>query len=132
MRSKEVEEAIKTIQEQKENVECGINDMKCIPECYDENIYNDYVELKKKADTLLAYIEDLEEKNRIQRCQLNDAFSNGFIHKDKIREKLKELEYKTLYVDGITDKKDTTIASVSCLMGKREILKELLEEEYEK
>lgn len=79
--------------------------------------------------TVLAYIDELEEKNRIQRCQLNDAFSNGFIHKDIIREKLKELEYQTLYVDGVTDKKYTTIASISCLMGKREVLKELLEED---
>lgn len=63
MRSKEVEEAIKTIQEQKENVEYGINAMECTPEDYDEDIYNDYIELKKKADTVLNYISNLEQEN---------------------------------------------------------------------
>ena len=74
MRSKEVEEAIKTIQEQKENVEHGINAMECTPEDYDEDVYNDYIELKKKADTVLSYISELEKLP------------------NKIRDKIKELE----------------------------------------
>lgn len=74
MRTKEVEEAIKTIQEQKENVEHGINAMECRPEDYDEDVYNDYIELKKKAETLLSYIEKLEQLP------------------NKIRDKIKELD----------------------------------------
>lgn len=90
MRSKEVEEAIETIQEQKENVECGINDMECMSECYDENIYNDYIELKKKAETLLSYIEELEKSAQ-------DLYEDGYTDSDckwkiKIRDKIEEYQ----------------------------------------
>ena len=91
MRSKEVEEAIKTIQEQKENVECGINDMECMPECYDENIYNDYIELKKKAETVLSYIEELEKENKYLRDE-NNIYKNETVSKNKIRDKIELLK----------------------------------------
>ena len=51
-----------------------------------------------------------------------------YIPKEVIRKKLKELEYKTLYINGITDKAKTQLASASFLMGKIAVLKELLEE----
>lgn len=43
-------------------------------------------------ETVLKELKRLQEENNIQRKQLNDAFSNGFIHKDKIREKIEELK----------------------------------------
>lgn len=46
----------------------------------------------KDLETLLKEQERLQEENRLQRGQLNSAFDNGFVHKDKIREKLEELQ----------------------------------------
>ena len=75
MRSKEVDDAIMYIQD---HLDFFITEK--------VNIERDLVE------TLLAYISELEEENLTQRSQLNSAFDNGFIHKDKIRDKIKELE----------------------------------------
>ena len=76
MRSKEVDEAIKRIDYLQQDLcsceECQLN--------------------KKAYNTIFAYIEELEEENKVQRGQLNSAFDNGFIHKDKIRDKIKELD----------------------------------------
>ena len=37
-------------------------------------------------------VQELEEENYIQRKQLNDAFERGFIHKDKVKEALEDIE----------------------------------------
>ena len=141
MRTKEVEEAIKTIQEQKENVECGINDMECMPECYDENIYNEYIELKKKAETLLSYIEELEKENielrkyyatRKEVEDLKDTInclhesSKEYINKDKIRGKIKELEDETDKYIGIQGLQYSELALQTV---KIQVLNELLKGE---
>ena len=49
-------------------------------------------EMAESKDTVLNYISELEEENLTQRSQINSAFDNGFIHKDKIRDKIKELD----------------------------------------
>lgn len=86
MRSKEVKEAIELLHNEilsiKEGLEKG---------WYYGERYNLEQEIKKK-ETLLNYISELEEENLTQRSQINSAFDNGFIHKDKIRDKIKELE----------------------------------------
>lgn len=53
-----------------------------------------YRKKESKADSkeLEEAIKYLKEENELQRWQLNSAFDNGFIHKDKIRKKLKELQ----------------------------------------
>lgn len=70
----------------------------------------------------------LLKENQMLRGQLNDAFDRGFIHKSVIQNKKKELEYQTLYINGITDKTETQIASLGALIGKIQVLQELLEE----
>lgn len=42
----------------------------------------------KEMSLVLKELERLQEENSLQRWQLNSAFDNGFIHKDKIREKI--------------------------------------------
>lgn len=79
--SKEVEEAIKIIKEQKEDAEHGIKYMECTPEDYDEDIYNSYIETKKKAETVLNYIKELEETLK---CTQNSWYNDT--------EKIQELE----------------------------------------
>ena len=37
-------------------------------------------------------IKKLEEENRLQRSQLNSAFNNGFIPKQKIKDKIEEIK----------------------------------------
>lgn len=119
MRSKEVEEAIDIL--------------KIHTQTYLDEFTTDFQDdFMGKVETVLAYIEDLEEKNRIQRCQLNDAFSNGFIHKDKIINKIKELEREKRILEDnkMKDKMVYTpyqIVNVEILR-----LKELLGEQYEK
>lgn len=46
---------------------------------------------KQDLEIVLKELKRLQEENVIQRKQLNDAFDRGFIHKDKIREKMEEL-----------------------------------------
>ncbi len=45
----------------------------------------------REMNLVLKELERLQEENRLQKMQLNSAFDNGFIHKDKMRKKLKEL-----------------------------------------
>ena len=73
---------------------------------------NVYIGVKdvKKVNTLIQYIEELEKLP------------------NKIRDKIKELEYKTLYINGITNKTQTQLASTGFIMGKIQVLNELLEE----
>ena len=47
-------------------------------------------------ENLINRNKELEEENRIQRGQLNSAFDRGFIHKDKIREKIEERREKLI------------------------------------
>ncbi len=44
------------------------------------------------VENTLNYIEQLEEERNTYRRQLNDAFSRGFIHKDKIKEQIEWLD----------------------------------------
>lgn len=62
--------------------------------------------------------KELEEENRIQRGQLNSAFNNGFIHKDKIK-KIIDSYNNTLQC---TRKYNEELANILC------DLEELLEE----
>ena len=80
MRSKEVDESI-------EIFESWIDFNK-----NNKDIVNKADELIKVQENILSYIEQLEEENKTQRFQLNSAFDNGFIHKDKIRDKIKDIE----------------------------------------
>lgn len=46
------------------------------------------------GDLVIRELEELQEENKILRIQLNSAFDNGFIHRDKIREILKTSKEK--------------------------------------
>ena len=120
MRTKEVEEAIKLTYE---NLNQDKNELIRVIEYKRGDTMKEYLEKEiKRSETLLAYISELEEENKKQRGQLNSAFDNGFIHKDKIRDKIKVLEgcieeFKPQgYIEGE-------------LKAKIEVLKELLEGE---
>ena len=108
MRSKEIDEAIKRIDYLQQDLcsceECQLN--------------------KKAYNTIFAYIEELEEENKVQRSQLNSAFDNGFIHKDKIRDKIKELEEERRKIESSPyDKWD-----LYKVVGKIEVLKSIIGE----
>ena len=60
-----------------------------------------HIPSEKNIETVLDYISELEEENKTQRGQLNSAFDNGFIHKDKIRDELKEFKDKAKTAKGI-------------------------------
>ena len=51
---------------------------------YNQKVY-------KAIENLINRNKELEEENRIQRGQLNSAFDRGFVHKDKLREKIEEV-----------------------------------------
>ena len=90
MRSKEVDDAIKLTYE---NLNQDKNELIRVIEYKRGDTMKEYLEKEiKRSETLLAYISELDEENKKQRGQLNSAFDNGFIHKDKIRDKIKELE----------------------------------------
>ena len=67
-------------------------------------------------------IKKLEEENRLQRSQLNSAFNNGFIPKQKVKDKIEELK-----LSGGNNGKDNVENLVRELAI--EILEELLEDE---
>ncbi len=73
--NKQLEEAIKRLEH--------------IDRYYDCNNYYSKYDLDC-IETILKELERLQEENRQQRSQLNSAFDNGFIHKDKIREKIED------------------------------------------
>lgn len=57
----------------------------------------EFAEYEKEA------LQSLLDSYKIQRKQLNDAFSNGWIHKDKIK------EMKEFYINEYTNKNITLI-----------------------
>lgn len=80
--NKELEEAIKNMQK---FVKCKQN-MTAIT--------------AKEMSLVLKELERLQEENSLQRWQLNSAFDNGFIHKDKIREKIEKLNKNRDMISG--------------------------------
>lgn len=52
---------------------------------------------KREVDILKERLKQVEEERNPYRKQLNDAFSRGFIHKDKIKEKIEELKEELKY-----------------------------------
>lgn len=46
-------------------------------------------------------IKELEEENRLQRSQLNSAFNNGFIQKQKVKDKMEKLNKEIKNSDEI-------------------------------
>lgn len=99
MRSKEVEEAIDTLQNC--IADYVIGDFCVGKYCPMENECKDKdCPFNIAIDKVVVYISELEEENQKQRGQLNSAFDNGFIHKEKIRDKIKELEDKFDFFAG--------------------------------
>ena len=68
---------------------------------------------------LIKRKKELEKENSVQRKQLNSAFIRGFIHKDKIKEKIAELETKS---------GGNTYHVQAMINAEKNILKELLED----
>lgn len=105
--NKQLEEAIKRLEH--------------IDRYYDCNNYYSKYDLDC-IETVLKELERLQEENRQQRWQLNSVFEKGFIHKDKIREKIEEQEeLKEKYL------KMREYGQVDIRLYKIAILKELLE-----
>lgn len=82
--TKEQEQAIEMIKEQKAQVEHGIIVMETNPEDYDEYVYNDFVEWNKNAETVLNLIqtqqEEIEKKDKIineMACTIYDYANLG-------------------------------------------------------
>lgn len=70
--------------------------------------------------------KELEEQNQFQRKQLNDAFDRGWIHKDKIKEKIELL--KDILKAKEKDENIYKQIPIEYLKGAIEQLEELLEE----
>lgn len=81
--------------------------------------YDDLFELDKTA------LEGILELYKVQKRQLNDAFNRGWIHKDKIREKIEDIDNYAIFTDNIELNWQLKIEDTA----KIEVLKELLEEE---
>lgn len=67
----------------------------CVEEDKKEETDLTVVYLKGYADAeekCRGKIKKLEEENRLQRSQLNSAFNNGFIPKQKIKDKIEEIK----------------------------------------
>lgn len=80
--NKELEEAIKILREIQECNRIWLKETK------EENCEKMYLRDIEAIETVLKELKRLQEENSLQRWQLNSAFDNGFIHKDKIREKI--------------------------------------------
>ena len=81
----------------------------------------------EEKDNLLMENEELKKENeelRIERngyrAQVNSAFDNGFIHKDKIREKLEEIKNKKAEDMFIT----STESKLNTIFALEDLLKE--------
>jgi len=90
--------------------------------------------LKRAIENLIKRNKELEERHKLivdnyttDCSEYEELINKDYISKSKVKEKIEELKYQTLYINGITDKKDTEIASVGSLMGKIQALQELLE-----
>lgn len=98
MRSKEVENAIKVI---KKDLDLAKKELDIETDCtepYRPRIAYLYQQ-KETYDTLLSYIEELEKENKYLRDE-NNIYKNETVSKNKIRDKIKELEEKLKYIGG--------------------------------
>lgn len=117
MRSEEVEEAINQL---KEDVNIII---------YGNQIFEDRTTCEKDdLKTVLSYIEELEKKIERFNNELDlDYVDNNFVSKDKIRDKIKELEEK--YVELSKNKSSSEKAELNHeYIEKRSLLESLLGE----
>ena len=99
-----------------------------ILECFEDllDLYNKEKEKNKilelaKIPYLEGEIMAYKENDAVQRKMLNDAFDRGWIHKDKIRKKIKEYEETRQK----TNDDDEYIVVVNYI----DVLEDLLEEE---
>lgn len=75
-------------------------------------------------------IKKLEEENRLQRSQLNSAFNNGFIPKQKVKDKIEEIKQNRRELGFKTYlKREDMINEDREIVVKMQILQELLQEE---
>ena len=115
MRSKEVDDAIEDSKEILKELNSK-EDKDFIGRLYYKN-----KPIEETLQIVLNYISELEEENKKQRGQLNSAFDNGFIHKDKIRDKIKHCENIKDVVDNGTytfkEVEETIISILKELLG---------------
>ncbi len=99
MRSKEVENAIKVMQrditDYKEELEIELEDR------IDEQHISYLIQQTTSYETVLSYIEELEEETKEIEFDLTSVYMSGFYdgekkYKDKIRDKIKELDKNEL------------------------------------
>lgn len=81
-------------------------------------------------ENILTSYKQLEEERNTYRRQLNNAFDRGFIHKDKVKEKIKEINKSKMYiVTSPVHNRDEKLEILTRNRIKKEILEELLGEE---
>ena len=65
-------------------------------------------DIQYAIENILAELKRLQEENELQRKQLNDAFTKGFIHKDEI----KDIQTKANKYDRLLEKIKDRIESI--------------------
>lgn len=102
----------------------------CVEEDKKEETDLTVVYLKGYADAeekCRGKIKKLEEENRLQRSQLNSAFNNGFIPKQKIKDILNS-KYR-VFCEGDAEFPEFATKITTVKYIKAEVLEELLQEE---
>ena len=106
-----------------EAINTAISELHAMQNLLDEK--NEEIEHLQKEN------EELKNERNGYRAQVNSAFDNGFIHKDKIREKIEELKHKLKSKDFTHDMYIGTDKHIfwEQLCAKKDVLENLLKEE---
>ena len=92
---------------------------------YIKAVLNACKEAKNLIEKQSKEIEELKEENLIQRKRLNDAFDRGWIHEDKIKAKIEELnDLNSSFAQRVINAKEFYLTELV-----QNILQSLLEKE---
>lgn len=93
-----------------------------------KKIFAAIMTIADERDKYKIMLKEEREKNTLLTIQLNGAFDRGFISKDKIKEKIEEIE-KEIEIEGLSEKDNDLIYTPYDLYKYAQInLKQLLEE----
>lgn len=139
MRTKEVEKAFIKLYEEKIVLQNSINKANYDEKYRDEIDLEDFEELKQAIETVLAYIEELEQENKKYKNfqvhiygmrsgkELLTRYINDSVLKDEIRDKIKELELEEDRIYKLDYELEREKA-IDVVISKRVLLKSLLGE----
>lgn len=120
MLSDEEKEALKNFKSEYETCDHYSSDL--IIDLDDAEIILNLIDKQQKE------IEELQETNMIQRSQLNSVWDRGFIHKDKIKAKIEEIDNMELCSMRIP-KLSTLDERLGAKIGIKYVLQSLLAKE---